>query len=108
MSKRKSITGDMSLEDVILEMCEGNPGGLNVMMSMMHQLGTMDAVRNILLLDDMDIRGSQIWVAYKDHCGGDMDKFTKLIMSRDLEMIATVNRECPDRVAVRNGGSWRK
>ena len=44
----------------------------------------MDGIFDILSLDDMNMRGSQIWVAYKDHCGQDIEKFIACIKEREL------------------------
>lgn len=45
----------------------------------------------ILNLDDMNIRGSQIWLGYKDHCGQDLEVFKKAIDDRDPKMIELIN-----------------
>ncbi len=45
----------------------------------------------VLALDDMNLRGWQIWVAWKDHCKADMPTFLKALAERDPEMVATVN-----------------
>lgn len=45
----------------------------------------------ILDLDDMGMRGSQIWVAWKDHCKCDLEAFKKALQDRDPAMVATVN-----------------
>lgn len=47
----------------------------------------------ILDLDDMNIRGTQIWVGYSDYCGKDIAKFKELVRARDHKMIAHINRE---------------
>jgi hypothetical protein len=39
----------------------------------------------------MGMRGSQIWVAYKDHCKCDIAKFRQALIDRDPAMVATVN-----------------
>ena len=51
------------------------------------QMGFM----TILSMDDMDIRGSQIWVGFKDHCKSDVAAFMKAINDRDPAMVATIN-----------------
>ena len=47
----------------------------------------------ILGLDDMNIRGSQIWIGYKDYCKEDIMKFIQAIKDRDPEMINKINQE---------------
>lgn len=66
------------------KMAEQNPGAMSVLMNMM---GIMD----VLCLDDMNIRGSQIWYGFKDYCGEDMNLFLKSVKSRDENMIKTIN-----------------
>lgn len=87
---REKIDLQDSVKDIIMKMCEGNPGGLNVMMAMLEK-NHLDAVMLFLSLDDMNIRGSQIWVGFKDHCGQDLDTFIKAIEDRDQAMCDTIN-----------------
>ncbi|MDJ0952458.1 MAG: hypothetical protein QNJ81_02140 [Acidimicrobiia bacterium] len=96
---REKIDLKDNLKDVIVKMAEGNPGGLTVMMKIM-EVDPMDGLFRLLDLDDMNIRGSQIWVGYKDHCGQDIATFIEKIKDRDPEMVDTINRECyhPDLV----------
>ncbi len=42
----------------------------------------------------MNIRGSQIWVGYKDHCKQDIEAFKTAISQRDQAMVDTINSEC--------------
>jgi len=69
----------------------------------------------LLSLDDMNMRGSQIWVGYKGHCGEDIEKFVQCINDRDSNMVEVVNKECYhpeieydgyDEKAVTNGASF--
>ena len=39
----------------------------------------------------MNLRGSQIWVAYKDYCGESIELFMDCVKSRDAQMIEAVN-----------------
>jgi hypothetical protein len=93
MSKRDPVKGNMSVKDIVMLMGEGNPGALSVMSALCAHKGT-DFIWDVLELDDMNIRGGQIWVAYKDHCKMDIDAFIESISIRDPFMINTVNREC--------------
>lgn len=112
--------------DVIVKMAEGNPGATVVMAEMLK--ADPDNLMLILSLDDMNIRGSQIWVGHKDYCGamreGDkepltkeeqMKRFIQAIKDRDPKMIEKINEECfhPDlefegykEKAVTHGASW--
>lgn len=89
MKERKKIELSMTTMDVLLLMGEGNPGALSVLMKLMER--GESSILKILTLDDMNIRGEQIWIAFKDHCKEDLDAFMEAIARRDLAMISTVN-----------------
>ena len=77
-----------NLVEVIVKMAEGNPGAVTVLAQLAKDpIGLMD----ILHLDDMNMRGPQIWIGYKDHCKSDLEAFRKAIRDRDPAMVATVN-----------------
>lgn len=90
---RKKIELSDSLMDVVTKMAEGNPGAANVI-GMILQNDQTKGLFTLLDLDDMNIRGPQIWVGFKDHCHQDLDKFVKAANDRDEAMIETINREC--------------
>ena len=91
MRKTLNIMG--SMQDALIQMGEGNPGGLIVLLQIAkHVQDGFTAC--ILRLDDMNIRGSQIWVGYKDHCNEDLGLFIVSILRRDEEMITTINQVC--------------
>ena len=86
---RKEMSLDMSLMDVTVLMAEGNPGALNVLT----QLIKVDGAIWMMHLDDMNIRGTQIWIGYKDHCKQDLDQFIACIKARDPGMVKCINEE---------------
>lgn len=74
--------------EIFLIMAEGNPGAISVLGQLAQDpMGLL----YILDLDDMGMRGSQIWVAWRDHCKCDLDAFKKALHDRDPAMVATVN-----------------
>lgn len=104
---RKTLTGNMTTRDVVIEMSEGSPGAINAMMVLLNEGGTL---LDLLHLDDMNIWGPQIWIAFKDHCDRDPVEFLRCIRVRDPKMISTVNREyskADEEAAVTHGGSNR-
>lgn len=108
---RKKIELNMTPMDVMLTMAEGNPGAISAMTSLMED--GPQGIFDVLHLDDMNMRGPQVWVAYKDFCGGNTKIFREKIRARDKEMISFVNTEMfrdPSwsEIATPNGGSWRK
>lgn len=75
---------------IMTKMAEGNPGAATVLGEIMK--ARPDTWRVYVgHLDDMNIRGSQIWIAYKDYCGRDIEKFFLKIGTRDADMIAMIN-----------------
>ena len=83
-----SINLNDSISDAIVKMSEGNPGAVRVLMDL---LQSGDGVMLILSLDDMNIRGSSIWIAFKDFAGQDLEVFKAAIQARDPEMVRVVN-----------------
>jgi hypothetical protein len=51
------------------------------------------------------MRGPQVWVGYKDHCGQDIDKFIAAVKNRDPDMVKTVNSHCGTRATAVIGGA---
>lgn len=106
---REKIEGLKGIE-LILAMAEGNPGALSVLATLARDDGPLATGAMIGILDKMNIRGSQIWVAYKDFAGGDMVKLMKAVADNDPELIAVINRECVSygelaKLAVEDEGS---
>jgi len=99
--------------DIIVLMSEGNPGAVSVMM----KIRDADTLHNdawllrIFDLDDMNMRGPQIWLGYKDHCKEDIEVFIQCIKDRDADMVRAVNNEMSRTAeyekAVTYGGSNR-
>jgi len=110
MSDREQITFGESVPELIMKMAEGNPGAARVMMDMIeHDEGR--ALSAIMHLDDMNMRGEQIWVGYKDYCGQNIEDFIKCAIDHDDTMIEKVNEQCcyePGKEkAVKKDGSIR-
>jgi len=79
-------------KETMVMMSEGNPGALTVIMQIM-KADPLEGFMTLLNLDDMNIRGPQIWLGYKRHCGEDIKKFIECAKNRDEDMVATINRE---------------
>lgn len=84
---------EFKLEDttkhVIMEMSEGNPGALMVLMQML-SLGEFVL---ILSLDDMNIRGTQVSIGFKDFAKQDWVVFLEAVKKRDPAMVEVINNE---------------
>lgn len=88
---REEIKLDTSAMDLIVSMSEGNPGAVTVIAQLLKDKDM--GLIFLLNLDDMNIRGTQIWVGYKDYCKEDIDKFREAVKKRDPEMVAKINAE---------------
>lgn len=86
---RKKIRSEDTVMDIMLKLSEGIPGAIVGVRELMQ----VDETGGMLLLglDDMNIRGSQIWEIYKYYCGEDAEKFAELVSSRNEDMIQFVN-----------------
>jgi len=87
--------GVITLQDTVLEavvkMSEGNPGAATVCAQLLHR----DLGEGMILLchmDDMGMRGSAIWVGWKDYAQFDMEKFVTAIREKSVDMIAVIRR----------------
>jgi hypothetical protein len=89
---RRPIHWDDSLREVLLKMAEDNPSAMRVLLKILGKTGP-GGLSLILQLDDMNIRGKQLWVGYRYHCDADLDRFVQCVKERDPEMIETINRE---------------
>jgi len=94
---KRGINGFMSKEEIIYVMSEGNPGALTVMENIMKTSFIPEQGLGIILsMAEMNIRGYQIWLVYKDYAGEDIVKFKKAIHYQEQEMIDFLNEnpEC--------------
>lgn len=88
---RPKIELEDSTFDVIYKISEGLPGAIVGITQLMQS----DEAGFMLLLglDDMNIRGSQVWEAYKYLYNEDGKKFAKAVRDRDKNMIDFINEE---------------
>lgn len=82
-----------STQQILIKMSEGNPGALSVVFKILQEKDGDEAIPVLLNLDSMDIRGSRIWLGYKDYCNEDLDKFCQEAFNRSPEMINFINKE---------------
>lgn len=96
--KRPTIRMDGSPVDLMVDLSEGIIGAATVLRQMLQEYGA-EALLYMMHLDDMNMRGSQIWLGYAHYCGSDLDKFVKAIKTRDLGMVAFVNKRNVQQLA---------
>ncbi len=106
--ERKKVTLGGTLLELIELMAEGNPGAAGVLMQFSKRDPVLRGVAEMLHLDDMNIRGAQIWVAYKDWAGEDIEKLSVGIRGRSWDLVSVVNKNSgSEHVAVPRGASFR-
>ena len=89
--ERKKIDGSGTLFDLMSQMAENNPGAIGVLMDSLKD--DPASLLAFLGLDDMNIRGTQIWVGFKDYCRQDKKLFWKMVQQRDENFVEAINRE---------------
>lgn len=88
---RVKIELNDSLLEVITKMSEGVPGAITGIAEVMKS--DENGFMLLLSLDDMNIRGSQIWEAYKYLYNENGKKFAEAISKRDSKMVDFINQE---------------
>lgn len=107
MRKRKRIESFNTLSEIACLLSEGNPGALSVLMQVYKKQGE-GYFLFMLNLDDMNIRGPQIWIGYKDFAKENIDTFINAVTSQSQEMIDVINLNYKEEQAVLGGASyWR-
>lgn len=87
---------EMSLRDVVIEMSDGNPGALNVMMLVVREAEAIDpdaalgAFGVLCALDEHGIYGPDIWGLYKYVCGQSLPKMLAVLRAIQLGRLAGV------------------
>lgn len=92
MRQRDPISLTDSPRDMMIKMSEGNPGAITALCELVkNDESGMNGMMLMLHLDDMNIRGSQVWIGYKDHCKRDVKAFIQCILNRDQAMVDAIN-----------------
>lgn len=97
--------------DMIQTLADNNIGALTLLIRLAST--NPDPLDNVLLflnLDDLNMRGEQVWVAFKYACDEDDKRFIEVVHSKDEAMIAKVNELCPRHPgeAVFAGASYKR
>ncbi len=83
-----------SMQDVIVKMSDGNPGGLAAIMNLIKDgeaidpQGAMGGLGNVLLLDTLGIYGTEIYVLHNDQCNRDTRELCMLLRAYQLGYIS--------------------
>ncbi len=87
------INLNSTIQDVLFHVSEGNPGALQICMTILKEDKIIDpdavlaGIGTLLRLDDMNIRGSKIWILFKDICECKISHFLGLLRANQLGYI---------------------
>lgn len=70
--------------DRVEKLVDGNPGALRVVIQAMEENITL-AISGLERLERGEIRGSEIWILFKDICKSDTTKFLSVVNARPME-----------------------
>ena len=108
MRNREKLDANMSIAQMMWVMSEGNPGAMSVLGQMLNDAssvdniagGLVDAIMRILLLDGMGVRGSSIWILWKDCSREDMNIFKatlRILQCGSLDLESEIDFNIGDR-----------
>lgn len=76
----------IDVKEMIIELSEGNPGALTVLIQMVQAAEAQDVMFALPVLftymKENGLTGSEIWILYKDECGSDYDTFIQTLALR--------------------------
>ena len=81
------------LQKTIIDLSEGNPGAITALATTYRTLGEGQFSTLVHHLRQLDFKGPEIWLCWKDYAGQDLYKFFEGVRTKDPEMVSIVNRE---------------
>lgn len=88
------IKEGMSTLNIIVSMCDGNPGAMSALMELMKpSIKDIDPTTNdvtwhyVLLLDLYEIYGTDIYVLYNDICQREVPKMIAVLKATELDLL---------------------
>jgi hypothetical protein len=106
-STRAKLSATATWNEITDIITEGHFGSADALLQIIRRAPSpLDIIFD---LDDMNMRGRQIWHAWHDVCGQDMAAFVQRVTDRDSALVDGVNALTPGEPerAVRQGGSFR-
>lgn len=76
-------TLDADLVDALTTLAQGNPGALTAMSALVKDSEFTPV--DLAILQAAQLRGSDIWIGYKDICGYDIAKFRQMLSDHTLK-----------------------
>ena|SRR5947207_8633394 len=75
---KNRITFEMTSQDAVIAMAEGNPGALTALLEV-YKIDSIEFIGIMLYLDSSEIYGSDIWVLFAYGCEKNVEKFIKIV-----------------------------
>jgi hypothetical protein len=104
---RGRLSARATLSELVVTMSEGYSGSEDVLLLIFeHARSPLDV---ILSLDDMNMRGPQIWHAFHNVCDGRIGELIRRVTEKDARLVAAVNIMTlgePEQ-AIQKGASYR-
>ena len=86
---RERLSATATMNNLLATLAEGHPGSADVLrLICQFALSPLDTLFD---LDDMNIRGRQIWHAFHQVCDGDFNEFLFRLDGRDPDLVSAVN-----------------
>lgn len=82
-----------TVEEFIWNVSQGNPGAVNVCARIL-QTPSPHAELALLACQDHGLRGSRLWVAYKDLCGEDIERLIQRLCADPEPLVAGADAIC--------------
>ncbi len=90
--RENNIDLKKSKGELLTEMSEGNMGTMAILDRMINKSNLINSVVYTFIdLDDMNMRGDQIWIAFHEYCKNNILKFLDCVQKRDEKMVNYVN-----------------
>lgn len=83
---RAPLSLDMSLQAAVLVMSERHAGAIVALGTLLRGCTELQAWARLLAMDEMSIRGANIWAALKEYCRDNADTFLSALEKRDAHL----------------------
>lgn len=80
-----------NVQEGLVKMAEGNPGAATCMVAMLQKNDwkTLDGMTNIVMLDQMGLYGSELYMLWNDCCGQDLNELENVILNWHVGNLST-------------------
>lgn len=84
---------DPEVIEMVVDLCDGNPGALTVLMSTYREVGTERFLPFATSMKERGICGSEIWCNFKDVHGQDIEAFVRANTIADRQGLVEHTKE---------------